>query len=233
VVSSSTAAVEPMSTRRDSQPAYGQWLTMAYVCGIFPLVAGMGIFLTWCVTGNRFLEMLGLFTIMGGCFAFLVGIVSLGYYLIVSINDRHAGRCLALGFLALVILVVNFPVCFVIVQTVAKMQRGNRASGLLELSTVHIINASGSGVREIEIVGVRNAPGVLADGQSIMLDIEQPTASELTFRAKSEGKPVELKFSLPRRGREGWGTTAMVVLLPNGQVKAYRPTLPWYRDDSD
>ena len=78
---------------------------MAYVCGIFPLVTGVGIFLTWCLTGNGFLEMLGLFTIMGG--------------------------------------------------------------------------------------------------------------------------------SLPRRGREGWGTTAMVVVLPNGQVKAYRSTLPWYRDDSD
>jgi hypothetical protein len=216
-----------------SPPAHGQWLTLAFVCGIFPLVTGVGIFLTWCVSGNRFLEMLGLCTILGGCFAFLVGMVSLTYYLFVSIYDRRAERGLALGFLALFILVLNFPVCFVIVHSVEKIQRGNRASELLERSMVHLVNASGTRVSEIEVVGAGNRPLGLSDGESITLDLGQPSSSELTLRAKSEDKPLEVTFSLLRPGRDGWGRTAIVVLLPHGQAKVYRPRMPWYRDDSD
>ncbi len=56
-------------------------LRLAVLCGVLPLVAGIGIFVAWVITEASWLTMAGLLTINVGVYAVVVGLVLLIVYM--------------------------------------------------------------------------------------------------------------------------------------------------------
>ena len=99
-------------------------VAIALVCGGTPLIAGAAIFIAWCSSGASWLEGAGLLNILVGIVLFGIGVLSL---------ILHLGPAIAGGFdgdkvmwvwvlTAAALLVLNFPVCGAIMDSVGRIQ---------------------------------------------------------------------------------------------------------------
>ncbi len=100
-----------------SGPSAGRGLTRepsletALRCGLGPLLVGSAVYWLWVWTNCDALQFVGLFTIVAGCIAFLVGLASLAAYVACAASAPGADRSgvIAKSVLVLLILLANVP----------------------------------------------------------------------------------------------------------------------------
>jgi hypothetical protein len=191
---------------------------MAFYCGLTPLVVGIAIFLLWCVTGYRELENLGLLNILFGLVAFWMGLIAVGVYLWRTADDRRGGRAFFMGLLALFILILNFPVCGMILSSVDQIQEAHRARELLARPFIYVHNATGGPLTKLDIPGAWVNTTTLSEDSTLTLGVREPISENMKLTALQGDKQLQANIVLPRRGRGAWGSV-VVVLLPGGQSK--------------
>ncbi|HDZ68993.1 MAG TPA: hypothetical protein ENH43_01040 [Phycisphaerales bacterium] len=99
--------------------------------GATPLVIGVSIFILWYFTRADFLTTAGLFTILGGLFFVLIGVVCLIIYLWCEARRKTSSkRLFKRGLFAIGIIISNFPAAFVIVLLVTCVPLWSRVIGI-------------------------------------------------------------------------------------------------------
>jgi hypothetical protein len=105
----------PSPVRYDDRP--GRLMYGAMICGAIPLLLACGIFVAWLFTRDLGLAFVGFLNIgLGLCF-FLVGSAMLAAHLF-SFRERRLGRFLATSWVAIILLLINFPACWGIIRAV-------------------------------------------------------------------------------------------------------------------
>ena len=119
---------------------------LSLVCGIVPLVTGVGIFLAWVATRQDWLMTAGMIALVAGFISFCIGAVALGRFCWLAIRKERiprtqvwskAGR--SAGLLA-----VNFPIAAAIVVG---------AIAIETRYTVRIINDLSQPLHEVWVYG--------------------------------------------------------------------------------
>ena len=138
-----------------------RWYRATIACGLIPMALGSAVFAAWLFTDLDALEIIGVLFIYGGIFLFAVGIAALLIFVSRARKGGIAYRRAAT--LALVILVLNFPLCAAYVAIAFAMESAhvviveNRAGMTIEDLTLR--DPTG---RQFQIglsgVGVKNQP---------------------------------------------------------------------------
>ena len=196
-------------------------VAIAPVCGATPLIAGAAIFIAWCSSGASWLEGAGLLNILVGIVLFGVGALSLILYL---------GRAIAGGFggdkvtwvwvlTAAALLVLNFPVCGAIMDSVGRIQANRGAQQRLNLPTVHVVNLGSGPANDVKVLdGGAFALGPLAAGEATSVTLEPESPGTPTCQATIDGKLIE--SVVPLTTSDGRASNAVVVILPDGSMRA-------------
>ena len=152
-------------------------LTFAYLFGTMPLVAGCGIFLLSCATNSEWLQAAGMLNIFLGFIAFLIGIGCLVVHFAGAIQQRPIDwRGVVWAIPAVAIMLANFPVCGVIVDTVFRLQNAQDVANRLRQSTIRVVNAGEAKVESVVVGGVRY------DGERELGPILHGEGASLFFR---------------------------------------------------
>jgi multisubunit Na+/H+ antiporter MnhB subunit len=86
--------------------------------GLAPLIAGCLIFLLWIPTRSVGLALAGLLNIAVGTILFLIGMLILFMHLSRLQGPRRFARFLSSSWLALLLLLINFPTAYAIIRAV-------------------------------------------------------------------------------------------------------------------
>lgn len=111
-------------TKTDSSNGRARLLPrLAWLCGLLPLVVGVAIFLLWLATHWPWLELAGLFTILGGFVVSLIGVLALITHVVLSLRaSSPLSRWFWPSQLACISLIVaNYAVAEAIVSYVTKV----------------------------------------------------------------------------------------------------------------
>lgn len=195
-------------------------LTLAFVCGTLPLSTGSAIFLLWCATGARWLELAGLLNILAGLIAILFGVGGLLAYCVTV--ARRGGlrrpRAWLAGLLAAGLLVLNFPACFTIIDTVSRLERGKSAEALLQWHSVTVVNIGKTSIDRVRVWGWGEEMefGRLNAGESLTRGITQATIEAVTIRTTSGVQEKEVTTRPPRG--IAWDGDAVAVIAPDGEI---------------
>lgn len=150
---------------------------VAILCGALPLCCGLIIFIVWTQTRNHHLQIAGIWTILVGCFLFLIGAAALFRYSRSSpAPDRRGSR----SFFAGLLLVANFPVAFVLAYA---------AYWLDTRYMVTVFNESGEHLSgaQVEGGGILEHYGDIPPGKSVRRYIVPDTDGQFVF-SSSGGK---------------------------------------------
>jgi hypothetical protein len=110
----------------DCAPPPLTWCAIALFMGLTPLFVGCATFVAWLITRREELAIFGLITIVVGCGMIAIGSVCVLVHLVLSLRmpasaeRRKQLRCVALATGALL---VNFPVCALLIGIVRDLSR--------------------------------------------------------------------------------------------------------------
>ena len=90
----------------------------ALFCGLAPLVAGCLIFLIWIPSRSMTLAGAGLLNIVVGTLLFVIGMIILLTHFVNLRGPRRFSRFLSTSWLALLLLLINFPTAYAIIRAV-------------------------------------------------------------------------------------------------------------------
>ncbi len=184
------------------------WYQIALLCGLFPLIFGIIIFISWFVTGAHWLELAGLINIVVGLCLFCIGIFFLGIYLYKA-KQSNIDNYLKHSLIPLLILIINFPIAIVAI---------NAATYIESISIVQIENHS-----EHNITNFRLMAG---DERHKIGFIPKHGEAKDKFHFKHEGS-VHYSFVMDEKNHEGimfgyvthgMGSTAIMVISDTGAV---------------
>ena len=178
---------------------------IALLCGALPLCSGLIIFIAWTQTRQGELETAGIYTILAGCFLFLIGGAALLRFCRTSpAPERRGARA---GFAALLLL-ANFPVACGLAYT---------AYWLDTRYMITVSNESGellSGAL-VEGGGIHEFYGEIPPGKSVRRYIPVKTDGQLVFSSRS-GRHSTVVEDYVTGGQGGRRT---VHVKPAGQVE--------------
>ena len=83
---------------------------LSIICALIPLLTGTIIFLLWVITRKSFLESFGVYTIYGGFFLFILGIIFLAVYFFMNRKNDTIKFFKTKILISLLILLSNFPI---------------------------------------------------------------------------------------------------------------------------
>jgi hypothetical protein len=143
---------------------------IAKFCAVAPLIAGVGVFLLWILTGAQPLPVIGLFLIPAGCILVLIGAIYLSAYLIIECKAR-GGFNRPLARQALIgagLLLVNFPAAYACAGS---------AIYLMDFRLVRVINRSSTPIESFIVVDPLGSHelGPISPQQSVISDFESIT----------------------------------------------------------
>jgi hypothetical protein len=194
-------------------------LIFAFLLGAVPLVAGCGIFLLWCATGWDWLEGAGMVNILFGILAFVIGLGCLvAHFARVAFRRPMDGRQMALGIAAGVILILNFPVCSVIIDAVFRLQGAGRLEEQLRQSSIRVINAGDSPVASATVSGLPWGGQLrsIAPGEGVSLFFDADEVHQLTVKM-GDSEAGEQTADLPELGEVPLDIVAVVGA--DGEIK--------------
>ena len=199
-------SIAATTTTRRSNPDH---IRSAFVCGLVPLITGTSVFLLWVLTRWDWLYGAGMLTIIAGIFVFLFGVACLA----ASRFDSPSGevgrsrRESLRRIMALLILLINFPVAASIVVAVETI-RTRYVVTIVNHGPERLDNVvvSGGGV-EIEFGSV--APGATAERW-----FHIRTDGELVFHARRNGE--EIQGSIEGYVTPGMGDDMRLTFAPDG-----------------
>jgi hypothetical protein len=147
---------DPSRVERTGNP--DRLLHVALICALLPTCSGTIAIVSWLATRAPVFQLIGFFTILGGCLLFVVGIITWAAYLYRAWSIRLPinGKRLALAALAVIVLLGNFPLCALYTKWGS-------------LSRLKVQNNSGATVANIVLTkqsGNRTQLGSLAPGTS-------------------------------------------------------------------
>jgi len=96
---------------------------IAISCGLFPLIVGTTIFVSWLLTGARWLMLAGLYNLGIGILLFIIGFMSV--VLIIAYNRFEKRNLFAKTIIPLVLLLSNFPAAATILSTVEYLEKSH------------------------------------------------------------------------------------------------------------
>ena len=181
---------------------------VALICGLVPMAVGTGVFVTWLVTRSNSLPIIGLFTIMGGGFLFVVGVATLVKYLVDS-RSRPVRHWLVRGALAATILLANFPLACTYMS-------------LAQRHTVVVTNKTSTTIDQVVLsdpIGKQWKKGPIAPGASVTFHLHSKGEGSVDFTATSSGRTVKgtaIGFITTNQS----GEHATIVLNPDGSYTA-------------
>ena len=151
---------------------------LALVCGAFPLLIGVSIFVLWLITRWDWLMMAGIFTFYGGVAVFLVGVLALAHYCWLAFRMPNIPRRrLWLSTLACAgLLLLNFPVA------------GGIAAAAIAIETCYTVvvhNASHQPLENVRVFGggCDAHLGAIPPGSTVRQSFWIKHEGELEFRA--------------------------------------------------
>ncbi|HYE97630.1 MAG TPA: hypothetical protein VEJ18_01915 [Planctomycetota bacterium] len=159
------------------------WLRSAYACGALPLSAGVLIFLLWLPTRWGRLELLGLLTLLGGGFLFVVGIVSVVIYVNVARRETPGAPVGRNALMAAGLLCLNLPVAGAIV--IAAFHLKTRV-------TIDVVNDSGRALTAVVLSGggFRLEAGDLPPGGRLRRHVRFASEGNVSFEARQQGRTL-------------------------------------------
>jgi hypothetical protein len=118
---------------------------VALLCGGFPLLVGVSVFLLWLATRADELMMAGVFVLFGGLACFAVGVLALARYCWLAFRAPELPRRFWIATIACAALLLsNFPAAGVIMYA---------AEAIFSRYTVVIRNDSDRSVEDVEVSG--------------------------------------------------------------------------------
>ncbi len=202
-------------------PAKHSYLRWASCLGATPLILGSAIFIAWCASGAKWLEVAGLFNIFGGGLLFLVGVYFVLFHLIDCLDDGRLRkwRTWASTILVLAVLFANFPVCGSIMNSVSRIEKGERAKQMLRDRLLFVLNDSGERVH-LRIVGPEGAKelGSLTVGADVCHWLTAPRDAQMTLRVLQDTATRELILP-PQSAGADTGDSVAIILRPNGIIR--------------
>ena len=206
-------------------------LIFALIFGAVPLVAGCGIFLVWCATGWEWLQAAGMLNILMGLIAFVLGLCCLLSFFIRTMQRRPLDWSqLALGVGAGLLLLANFPVCGVIMNTVFRLQTAQRAEELLAESTIRVVNAGDATIESAAVSGVRlgETTNSIEPGEGSSLSFNARESQDLTIKF-ADARTSEKTLRLPGAGGNPVDLVALVGM--DGDVRIVSLVPRWFGAD--
>jgi hypothetical protein len=193
------------------------YLSLAFLLGAIPLVTGCGIFLLWCATAWDLLQLAGILNILFGLLLVTIGSICLIRYLIgVSVSKPFKWRSLFFALVAAVVLLINFPACGIIMDTVFRLENMFLTESLLGQSTIRIINASDSDIHSIDVTGLPFGKiGTLTSYEGRSIHFDRTMADNLAIQRIVSGKLETLKLPASNQTQ----VDIVVILLPHGESK--------------
>lgn len=178
---------------------------IALLCGALPLCCGLIIFIAWTQTRQWQLETAGFYTIIAGCFLFLIGAAALLRFCRISPAPQRRGPR---ATFAALILLVNFPVAAAVAYT---------AYWLDTRYMVTISNESGQPLSgaQVEGGGILERYGEIPAGKAVRRYIPVKTDGQLIF---SSGGGLYLTV-VEEYVTGGVGGRRTVHVKPAGQVE--------------
>ena len=182
--------------------------------GVAPLIIGAGVFALWYFTKADVLMLVGIGTIVGGLVAVLVAAICLVIYLYRETQRKTSAKTLLQeGLLSGSIIIVNFPLAFILVFS---------AITIITTYTITIRNKSSSMISKITIT----APGVRRIVEQI------PPNDEVTQKFKFWSDGV-LRFSGVQNENEfigtiegyvtsGMGGESIIMIKNNGKYEVIK-----------
>lgn len=162
------------------------WLRSALACGALPLAGGVLIFLLWLPTRWNRLELLGLLTILGGGFLFVVGTVSVVIYVNVARRETPSARIGRNALLAAGLLCLNLPVAGAIVAA---------AYHLETRVTIDVVNDSDQALTALVLSGggFRLEAGNLPPWERLRRHVWFGPEGGVEFEARQEGRTLRAR----------------------------------------
>jgi len=169
-------------SERASTSAGTAWLRLAFVCGLLPLVAGIGIFATWTVTRAPLLEFLALLDIALGSILAIVGLIATSMYAARASKAGVRGwrsRVLAAG----AIILGNFPAAIAAVAA---------ASHMISAYAVAVDNGSPDALEHLAFESAQgHYPfGTIPAGSRVERIFRFEGEGAVTYSARHKGRPV-------------------------------------------
>jgi uncharacterized membrane protein len=158
---------------------------VSIIFGAAPLIIGVSVFIVWYFSKAEFLEIAGIFTILGGLVSVVVAAISLIIYLWYQSKKDKFGKVLFKKVaLSADIIILNFPVAFICMVS---------ALNILTAYVLTIKNNSELNIDKVQISapGINNEIKLLKPGEEISLDLDFKGDGILEFAAMQEHKRVE------------------------------------------
>ncbi len=182
--------------------------------GVAPLIIGTCVFALWYFTKVDMLVLVGIYTIIGGLISVLVAAFCLAIYIYQEMRRKTSAKTLfQKGLLSGGVIVVNFPLAFILAFTAITM---------ITSYSLTIRNDSSSTVSKIAIT----APGV----NRIVERVWPNDEATQRFKFKSDGV---LQFSATQNENEfggiiegyvtsGMGGESIIVIKDNGKYEVIK-----------